>query len=114
MSMRIHPLTRKSPRNWRQKLTRCMCQKMSLRDITCSKAWKICLIFWWKKVLEMFTAKLAAGTLEMAPMWKPFRKWKLMMQTFLPLDIILDKEQTETFRKRKIPFFYGKILDKVR
>ncbi len=75
---------------------------------------EICLIFWWKKVLEMFTAKRAAGTLEMVPMWKPFRKWKLMMQSSLLLDIILDKKQTETFRKRKFPFFYGKILDKVR
>lgn len=37
-----------------------------------------------------------------------------MMQISLPLDIILDKEQTETFRKREFPFFYGKILDKVR
>lgn len=36
-----------------------------------------------------------------------------MMQTFLPLDIILDKEKTETPRK-EFPFFYVNILDKVK
>lgn len=92
MSMRIHPLTRKSQRNWRQRLTHCMCQKTSLRDITCSKAWNICLIFWWKKAPEMSIAKRAVGMLEMVPMWRQSRKWMQMMQISLPLDIILDKE----------------------
>lgn len=35
------------------------------------------------------------------------------MQTFLPLDIILDKEQTET-SNWEFPFFYVNILDKVK
>lgn len=36
-----------------------------------------------------------------------------MMQISLPLDIFLDKEQTETPDFR-VSVFYGKILDKVR
>ncbi len=35
-----------------------------------------------------------------------------MMQSSLLLDIILDKEQTETFRKREFPFFMAKYLTK--